>query len=324
MKNRSIKGKVCQCTEDENSGLKQPSLSSLSIRRLFFYEKDFHFLYDIHSNICTARGTSLFSIPVFCYSKKRNSREENVQMAGHSKWNNIKRRKGAQDAKRGKIFMRHAKDIYNAAKQGGGDISMNAALRLAVDKAKADNMPNDNIERNIKKATGSLDGKNYEEITYEGYGPGGVAIIVQTLTDNKNRTAGEVRHAFSKNGGNLGENGSVSFMFDRKGIVIIANENGELDEDEITLEALEAGADDIIVHEDAFEIITSPDNFSDVVAYFTESAYEISDSELTLIPQNYSPVSEEDAEKLEQLIDMLEDSEDVQEVYHNLDESNEG
>ena len=244
-------------------------------------------------------------------------------MAGHSKWKNIQRRKGAQDAKRGKIFMRHAKDIYTAAKQGGGDEAMNPALRLAIEKAKADNMPNDNIERNIKKATGTLDGKNFEEITYEGYGPAGVAIIVHALTDNKNRTAGEVRHAFSKNGGNLGESGSVAFMFDRKGIVIIHNDNGEIDEDEMTLEALEAGADDILIHEGVFEIVTSPENFSDVVAYFTEKDFDIADSELTLIPQNYSPVSGEDAEKLQQLIDALEDNEDVQEVYHNIDESNE-
>lgn len=241
-------------------------------------------------------------------------------MAGHSKWNNIKRKKSAQDAKRGKIFMRHAKNIYNAAKQGGGDIEMNPALRLAVEKAKADNMPNDNIERNIKKATGGLDGQNFEEITYEGYGPGGIAIIVQALTDNKNRTAAEVRHAFSKNGGNLGESGSVSFMFDRRGMVVIKNEEGGLDEDEMTLEALEAGADDIIVHDDAYEIITSPENYTDVVNYFTEKEYEIIENELTLIPQNYASISEEDTEKVQQLIDMLEDNDDVQEVYHNLEE----
>lgn len=244
-------------------------------------------------------------------------------MAGHSKWKNIQRRKGAQDAKRGKIFMRHAKDIYTAAKQGGGDEAMNPALRLAIEKAKADNMPNDNIERNIKKATGTLDGRNFEEITYEGYGPAGTAIIVHALTDNKNRTAGEIRHAFSKNGGNLGESGSVAFMFDRKGIIIINNEQGEIDEDEITLEALEAGADDILTHEGVYEIVTSPENFSEVVAYFMEKDFDITDSELTLIPQNYSTVSGEDAEKLQQLIDALEDNEDVQEVYYNIDETNE-
>lgn len=242
-------------------------------------------------------------------------------MAGHSKWSNIKRRKGAQDAKRGKIFMRHAKNIYNAAKQGGGDIEMNPALRLAVERAKADNMPNENIERNIKKATGDLEGQRFEEITYEGYGPGGVAIIVQALTDNKNRTASEVRHAFSKNGGNLGETGSVSFMFDRKGIIIIDNEKQNIDEDEITLEALEAGADDIMTHDDAYEIFTSPENYSAVADYFAEKDFPILESEVTLIPQTYSQVTGEDEEKVQQLIDMLEDNDDVQEVIHNLDET---
>lgn len=242
-------------------------------------------------------------------------------MAGHSKWSNIKRRKGAQDAKRGKIFMRHAKNIYNAAKQGGGDIEMNPALRLAVERAKADNMPNENIERNIKKATGDLEGQRFEEITYEGYGPGGVAIIVQALTDNKNRTASEVRHAFSKNGGNLGETGSVSFMFDRKGIIIIDNEKQNIDEDEITLEALEAGADDIMTHDDAYEIFTSPENYSAVADYFAEKDFPILESEVTLIPQTYSQVTGEDEEKVQQLIDMLEDNDDVQEVIHNLEET---
>lgn len=244
-------------------------------------------------------------------------------MAGHSKWSNIKRRKGAQDVKRGKIFMRHAKNIYTAAKEGGGDAETNPALRLAIDKARADNMPNDNIDRNIKKATGTLDGVNYEEITYEGYGPNGVAIIVQTLTDNKNRTAGEVRHAFSKYGGNLGESGSVSFMFDRKGVIILPNTNGELDEEMVTMEALEAGADDIHVHEDVYEVITNPESFSDAVSYFTDKEYEIAESELTLIPQNYTPVPEEEKENFQQLIDMLEESEDVQEVHHNLEEADE-
>src|SRR5690625_1873658 len=145
-------------------------------------------------------------------------------MAGHSKWHNIQRRKGAQDAKRGKIFMRHAKLIYTAAKHGGGDPEMNPALRSAIEKAKADNMPNDNIERAIKKATGTLDGVSYEEVTYEGYGASGIAVIVHVLTDNRNRTAAEVRHAFSKFGGNLGETGCVSFMFDRKGLIIIVDE----------------------------------------------------------------------------------------------------
>ncbi|MFA1820533.1 YebC/PmpR family DNA-binding transcriptional regulator [Virgibacillus oceani] len=242
-------------------------------------------------------------------------------MAGHSKWNNIKRRKNAQDAKKGKIFMRHAKEIYQAAKEGGGDISMNASLRTAIDKAKADNMPNDNIDRAIKKATGALDGATFEEITYEGYGPGGVAVIVHVLTDNKNRTAAEVRHAFKKNDGNLGENGSVSFMFDRKGYIIIANEDGNIDEDTITMDALEAGAEDITVENDSYEIFTAPEDFQDVLNYLMDQDYVIADSELTMLPQNYNQVSEEDEEKLDNMIDTLEENEDVQDIHHNLEAS---
>lgn len=244
-------------------------------------------------------------------------------MAGHSKWHNIQRRKNAQDAKRGKIFMRHAKLVYTAAKNGGGDPDKNPALRLAIDKAKADNMPNDNVERAIKKATGNLDGATYEEITYEGYGPGGAAIIVHVLTDNKNRTAAEVRHAFNKNGGNLGENGCVAFMFDRKGYIVIPDEEGTIDEDEITLEAIEAGADDIVAHEGAYEIFTAPDNFEEVCSYLRDADYALTNEEVTLIPQNYSSLPEEDEKKMLNLIDMLEEDEDVQDVHHNLEIPNE-
>ncbi|RDW21678.1 YebC/PmpR family DNA-binding transcriptional regulator [Oceanobacillus chungangensis] len=240
-------------------------------------------------------------------------------MAGHSKWHNIQKRKGAQDAKRGKIFMRHAKAIYMAAKEGGGDTSTNASLRLVIDKAKADNMPNDNIERAIKKATGTLDGASYEELTYEGYGPGGVAVIVNVLTDNKNRTAAEVRHAFKKHDGNLGENGSVSFMFDRKGYIVITNEEGSIDEEELTFAALEAGADDITAEDGVFEIFTTPETFTEVVEQLKEDSYTIEQSEVTLIPQNYNSVTEEEEEKMQQLIDTLEDNEDVQDIHHNLE-----
>ncbi len=217
--------------------------------------------------------------------------------------------------------MRHAKDIYIAAKQGGSDLDTNAGLRMAVEKAKADNMPNDNIERNIKKATGTLDGANYEEITYEGYGPGGVAVIVHVLTDNKNRTAAEVRHAFKKNGGNLGESGSVAFMFDRKGYIVISNTDGSIEEDELTLAVLEAGAEDIESHEDAFEIYTTPDEYQEVVDHLMQNGYEIADSEVTLIPQNYNKLSTEDEEKMMTLLDTLEESEDVQDIHHNLETS---
>lgn len=239
-------------------------------------------------------------------------------MAGHSKWNNIKKRKGAQDAKKGKIFMRHAKDIYLAAKDGGGDPDMNPSLRTAIDNARADNMPNDNIERNIKKATGTLEGVTYEELTYEGYGPGGVAVIVNVITDNRNRTASEVRHAFSKHGGNLGENGSVSFMFDRRGYIVILNEDGKIDEDDITLEAIEAGAEDISTEEGVYEIFTTPEDFKDVCEHLKSQGYELADAEITLIPQTYSALAEKDEEKMLKLIDTLEDDEDIQDVHHNL------
>lgn len=242
-------------------------------------------------------------------------------MAGHSKWHNIQRRKNAQDAKRGKIFMRHAKAIYTAAKQAGGDPDTNAALRLAIDKAKADNMPNDNIDRAVKKATGTLDGASYEEITYEGYGPGGTAIIVHVLTDNKNRTAAEVRHAFSKNNGNLGESGCVSFMFDRKGYIVILNENNALDEEDLTFAAIEAGADDIKVSGDVFELFTTPDNLQAVSKHLQENGYMIEEAEVTLIPQTYSQLDNQDEDKMMQLIETLENSEDVQDIHHNMDRS---
>jgi len=242
-------------------------------------------------------------------------------MAGHSKWHNIQRRKGAQDAKRGKIFMRHAKFIYTAAKEGGGDPDMNPALRTAIEKAKADNMPNDNIDRAVKKATGTLDGAKFEEVTYEGYGPGGTAVIVHTLTDNRNRTASEVRHAFSKYGGNLGENGCVSFMFDRKGLIIIVDENKTIDEDEITLAAIEAGAEDIEIDENVYEIVTEPTDFEEVRTQLETAGYTIEEAEITLIPQTYTALEADAEQNVLQLIDMLEDSEDVQDVHHNLEEA---
>lgn len=240
-------------------------------------------------------------------------------MAGHSKWHNIQRRKGAQDAKRGKIFMRHAKFIYTAAKQGGGDPETNPALRLAIEKARADNMPNDNIERAIKKATGTLEGASFEEVTYEGYGPGGVAVIVHALTDNRNRTAAEVRHAFSKHDGNLGETGCVSFMFDRKGYIVILNKEDQYDEEELTLEAIDAGADDIEVEDGVFEIYTTPEEFSNVRDHLIAKGYDIEEAEITLFPQTYAQLDEEQKEKVMQLVNMLEDNEDVQDVHHNLE-----
>lgn len=240
-------------------------------------------------------------------------------MAGHSKWKNIQRRKNAQDAKRGKIFMKAAKDIYIAAKEGGPDPEMNPPLRLAIDKAKASNMPNDNIDRAIKKATGSLDGVSYEEVVYEGYGPGGTAIMVEILTDNKNRSASDVRHAFSKNGGNLGENGCVSFMFNRRGYLVIDRSTTEADEDTIMLAVIEAGAEEMETTEDTYEIFTEPDQFSDAKSALYEEGYNLETAEVTLIPSTYSSLSEGERSKMEKLIDHLEELEDVQEVYHNAD-----
>lgn len=214
--------------------------------------------------------------------------------------------------------MRHAKEIYTAAKEGGGDPDTNPTLRTAIDNAQADNFPKDNIVRNIKKATGTLEGVSYEEIMYEGYGPGGVAVIVEILTDNRNRTASEVRHAFSKHGGNLGENGSVSFMFDRKGYIVILNEEGNIDEDEMTLEAIEAGAEDISAEDNAYEIFTTPDDFKQVCDHLKESGYELEEAEVTFIPQTYTELNDKDEEKMNKLLDMLEDEEDVQDVHSNM------
>ncbi|SET67489.1 DNA-binding regulatory protein, YebC/PmpR family [Salinibacillus kushneri] len=240
-------------------------------------------------------------------------------MAGHSKWKNIQRRKNAQDAKKGKIFMKYAKDLYVAAKEGGGDPETNPNLRTVIEKAKANNMPNDNIDRAIKKATGGLDGVQYEETVYEGYGPGGIAVMVEVLTDNKNRTASEVRHAFSKNGGNLGENGCVSFMFDRKGYLVIDRSDHDIDEDDLMMDVLEAGGDEMETSEDVFEIYTDPDSFTEVRDTLLEKGYEFDTAEVTMLPQNSTTVSEDKEHKMNKLIDMLEDSEDVQDIYHNME-----
>lgn len=239
-------------------------------------------------------------------------------MAGHSKWKNIQRRKNAQDAKRGKIFMKLAKEIYVAAKEGGPDPESNASLRLVIDKAKNANMPNDNIDRAIKKASGSQDRKSYEEITYEGYGPSGVAVMVKCLTDNKNRTATSVRTAFSKNGGSLGETGCVSYMFDRKGYIAIEREDLEIDEEEFMLEVIDAGAEELETSEELFEIYTEPEQFEEVKKSLEERGYKLATSEITMVPQTYAEVDEALQEKVEKLIDVLEDDDDVQEVYTNV------
>lgn len=231
---------------------------------------------------------------------------------------NIVNRKNKQDSKRAKIFTKYARSITVAAKEGGGDPEYNAALKTAIDKAKAMNMPNDNIDRAIKKGAGGGDSENYEHITYEGYGPGGVAVIVNALTDNKNRTAGNVRFYFDKNGGNMGTAGCVSFMFDRKGIIFLSNE-GNVEEDALMELALESGADDFVVDEEGFEIITEPENFEAVKAAIEGANYEILSAEVTMLPQTYTKLDESLEKSMEKLIDMLEDDDDIQDIYTNLE-----
>ncbi|ELB68924.1 TPA: YebC/PmpR family DNA-binding transcriptional regulator [Enterococcus faecium] len=235
-------------------------------------------------------------------------------MSGHSKWHNIQGRKNAQDAKRGKVFQKLSREIYMAAKAGGPDPSMNPALRLVVDKAKAANMPNDNVERAIKKATSAVDETNYDEITYEGYGPGGVGILVHALTDNRNRTATNVRVAFTRNGGSLGETGSVSYLFDRKGYIAIERDGLTVDEETMFEDVLEAGAEDLQTSPEVFEIYTAPEDFA-AVRDELEKEFTLAQAELTMVPQTTIDLNEEQKEQLERLVDKLEDDDDVSEVF---------
>ena len=237
-------------------------------------------------------------------------------MSGHSKWATIKRKKGAIDAKRGKIFTKLGREIMVAVKEGGPDPDSNSKLRDVIAKAKANNMPNDTIQRSIKKASGEGSTSEYFEMVYEGYGPSGIAVIVDTLTDNKNRTAGDLRHYFDKNGGNLGQNGCVSFMFDRKGVIVI-EKTPEIDEDTLMMDALEAGADDFNVEDDCFEIMTSVDNFSTVREALEKAGYQFVQAEINYVPQTTTVLDDEEAvKKMERLVDMLEENDDVQNVYH--------
>lgn len=238
-------------------------------------------------------------------------------MSGHSKWATTKRKKAVIDAKRGKMFTKLIKEITIAAREGGGDPSGNPRLRLAIDNAKSANMPADNIERAIKKATGELEGTTYYELNYEGYAPAGVAIIVEVATDNKNRTVAEIRHLFSKNGGALGETGSVAWMFDRKGIITLPKQN--ISEDEIMEIALEAGADDFQVEDQYYEVHTSLENFEHVRRALMDKKLEIENASLQWVAKNNVTVKGEDAEKVIKLIEALEDSDDVQNVYSNAD-----
>lgn len=244
-------------------------------------------------------------------------------MSGHSKWSTIKRKKGANDAARAKVFTKIAREMVVAVKSGGPDPDNNASLKNIIAKAHAANMPNDNINRTIKKAAASGEGDNYEPITYEGYGPSGVAIIVETLTDNRNRTAADVRAAFSKYGGNMGTSGCVSFMFDHKGIILIENEDGDLDEDEVTMDALEAGAEDVTFEDGIIEIETDPNEVETVREALAEK-YTIASAEAAQVAQTLTTLTDEkQIANMRKMLDTFEDNDDVQNVYHSWDEPDE-
>jgi YebC/PmpR family DNA-binding regulatory protein len=242
-------------------------------------------------------------------------------MSGHSKFANIKHKKEKNDAKKGKIFTIIGREIVIAVKEGGPDPANNSKLRDVIAKAKANNMPNDTIDRGIKKAAGDANADSYERITYEGYGPNGIAIIVETLTDNKNRTAADVRSAFTKGNGNIGTPGCVSFMFDRKGQIIVSKEDYEVDADELMMTVLDLGAEDFIEEEEYYEILTDPDEFSEVREKMEAAGIPMAEADVTMIPQNYVALTDETAQKnLQKTLDLLDDSDDVQAVYTNLDE----
>jgi YebC/PmpR family DNA-binding regulatory protein len=237
-------------------------------------------------------------------------------MSGHSKWATIKRKKGAKDAARGKVFSKLIKEITIAARQGGGDLNGNARLRTAVDAAKAENMPSANIDRAVKRGTGELEGVHYEEMTYEGYGPLGVAILVEAATDNRNRTVGEIRHMFSKNGGNMAEAGAVSYMFESRGVITV--ERSAIGEEQLMELALDAGADDVTAEEDAYEIVTPLGAFEKVKRALEAAKIPIASAELTKVSANTVPVGEHEAPAVLRLIEALEDHDDVQKVHANF------
>ena len=240
-------------------------------------------------------------------------------MSGHSKWHNIQAKKGKADAKRGAIFTKIGREIAIAVREGGANPESNGKLRDVIAKAKANNIPNDNIQRSIKKASGEMGDVNYEQITYEGYAPGGVAVIVDTITDNRNRTVSDVRHCFAKNNGNLGNSGSVAFMFDEKGVLVIERTPG-MDEDEMMMIALEAGAEDVKAEEDVFEIYTAPADFSAVREELEKQGLAFLSAEVNKIPQNTVAITDPDTLKdVQKLLEMLEDNDDVQNVYHNAE-----
>lgn len=240
-------------------------------------------------------------------------------MSGHSKWNNIKNKKGKSDAERGKVFTKLGRELLVAVKEGGPDPASNSKLRDVIAKCKANNMPNDNIDRSIKKAAGDGNTANYEDITYEGYGPNGVAIIIEAMTDNRNRTAGDVRHILDKFGGNLGTTGSVSWMFDKKGVLIV-EKSVKMSEDELMMEAIEAGAENFESDDDVYEITTSPEDFSKVREALEAKGIEFLDADIKMVPQNYMSLDEAATKKMNLIIENMEDLDDVQEIWHNWDE----
>ena len=240
-------------------------------------------------------------------------------MSGHSKWANIKNKKEKTDSQRGKIFTKIGREIVIAVKEGGADPANNSKLRDVIAKAKANNMPNDNIARSIKKASGEAGNVTYEECTYEGYGPGGIAVIVDVVTDNRNRIAAEIRHMFDKSGGALGATGCVGWMFDRKGVIVIER-NADMDEDEVMMAALDAGAEDFVPQDDAFEIYTTPVAFSAVREALETNGYTFLSAEIDMIPQNTVAIKDDEtAQKVEKFLDWVNDNDDVQDVFHNGD-----
>ena len=242
-------------------------------------------------------------------------------MSGHSKFANIKHKKEKNDAAKGKMFTIIGKEIAVAVKEGGADPDNNSKLRDVIAKAKANNMPNDTIERGINKAAGNVNAVNYESVTYEGYGPNGTAIIVDALTDNKNRTAANVRNAFTKGGGNVGTQGCVSFMFDKKGQIIIDKEECDMEADELMMIALDAGAEDFSDEEECYEVLTQPEEFSAVREALEAAGVKMTEAEVTMIPQNYVTLTDEESiKKMNRIIDLLDEDDDVQEVFHNWDE----
>ena len=242
-------------------------------------------------------------------------------MSGHSKWHNIQKTKGAQDAKRAQAFTKIAREMIVAVKEGGsGDPANNSRLAAVIAKAKAANMPNDNIKRTIERALGSGSTDNYESITYEGYGPSGVAVIVEAMTDNRNRTASDVRHAFDKNNGNMGQAGCVSWSFDRKGVIVVNNEDGDIDEDKMLEDALEAGAADMEADGEVYQVYTGVDDVAAVSDYLTEHGYELLSAQAEMVPQNYITLTDEkDIKNMRRMLDMFEDNDDVQNVWHNCE-----